>query len=104
MEVSSKDAALRRRAMDRLAQVRKEQLAEALEAEYRAYMGRVMEAVNAAPDGRLIEASEVEVNDLMNQFKERVYQAALQARIGASETAAAKAPAAFSPSGRGAGT
>ena len=66
-------------------------------------MGQVTEAVNAASDGRLIEASEVQVNDLMNQFKERVYQRALQARITASETAAAKSAAAFSPSGRRAG-
>ena len=84
--------------MDRQTQVRKEQLSEVLEAEYRSFMGRVMEAVNAAPDGRWIEASEVQVNDLMNQFKERVYQAALQCRVEANQTAAAKAPAAFSPS------
>jgi hypothetical protein len=89
--------------MERLVQVRKEQLAEDLESEFRTYMGRVMEAVNAAPDGRLIEASEVQVNELMNQFKGRVYQRAVQARITASETAAAKSPAAFSPSGRRAG-
>jgi hypothetical protein len=89
--------------MDGQGQFRKEQLAETLEAEYRAYMGRVMEAVNAAPDGRWIEASEVRVNELMNQFKERVFEAALQARVEVSEITAAKAPAAFSPSGRRAG-
>ena len=89
--------------MDRLAQVRKEQLAEELEADFRTYMGQVMAAVNAAPDGRLIEGSEVQVNALMNQFRARVYERALQARIRASEAAAAKAPAAFSPSRRGPG-
>jgi hypothetical protein len=89
--------------MDGLVPVRKEQLAEQLEADFRVYMGQVMAAVNAAPDGRLIEGSEVRVNTLMNQFKARVYQRALQARIQASEPAAAKAPAAFSPSGGRAG-
>ena len=86
--------------MDGLGQVRKEQLAEELEAEYRAFMGRVMEAVNAAPDGQWIEGSEVQVNNLMNQFKARVYEVAVQARIKASQKAAAKSPGAFSPSGR----
>ncbi len=94
----------RKTAMDGLAQVRKEQLAEELEAEFRAMMGRVMQAVNAAPDGRLIEASEVQVNTLMNEFKARVFERALQVRIAASEGAAAKSPAAFSPYGRRAGT
>lgn len=86
--------------MDRLAQVPVEQLAQELEAEFRSYMQQVMEAVNAAPDGRWIEGSEVQVNELMNRFKVRVYERALQARIDASETAAAKSPAAFSPCGR----
>lgn len=90
--------------MDRLAQVPQDQLAQELEAEFRSYMQQVMEAVNAAPDGRLIEASEVQVNDLMNRFKTQVYQRALQARIDASETAAAKSPAAFSPYRRRSGT
>ena len=89
--------------MDGLAQVRKEQLAEEMEADFRMFMGRVMEAVNSAPDGRLIAGWEVQVNELMNQFKQRTYQRAVQARIAASESAAAKAPAAFSPYGGRAG-
>ena len=56
-------------------------------------MGRVMDAVNAAPDGRLIEASEVPVHELMRQFEQEVYQTALQARIDSTESS-------FSPSGR----
>lgn len=56
----------------------------------------VMSAVNAARDGHLIDDSEVAVNDLMNDLKRRVYEAALQARIDATE-------ASFSPSGPGDG-
>lgn len=89
--------------MDGQEPVRQEALVKELEGVYRSYMGQVMAAVNAAPNGRWIEGSEVRVNELMNQFKREVYQAALQLRIDAQEQAAAKSPAAFSPSGPGAG-
>jgi hypothetical protein len=52
----------------------------------------VMSAVNAARDGHLIDDSEVAVNDIINDLKRRVYEAALQARVDATE-------ASFSPSG-----
>lgn len=54
----------------------------------------VMSAVNAARDGHLIDDSEGSVNDIMNDLKRRVYEAALQARVDATE-------ASFSPSGPG---
>lgn len=57
---------------------------------------QVMVAVNAARDGHLIDDSEVQVNDLMNDLKHRVYQEALQTRVDATE-------ASFSPSGPGDG-
>jgi hypothetical protein len=57
---------------------------------------QVMAAVNAARDGHLIDDSEVAVNDIMNDLKRRVYEAALQARVDATE-------ASFSPSGPGDG-
>ncbi len=67
--------------------------------EFEACMRRVMEAVNASPDGAWIEGSEVEVHELMRRFETRVYEAALQARIDAAEPAAARSRAAFSPGG-----
>jgi hypothetical protein len=86
--------------MDGLAEVRKGLLVEKMQAQMRACMEQVMEAVNAAPGGRLIEGSEVQVHQLMRQLEQQVYETALQARIEASEVAAAKSSAAFSPSGR----
>jgi hypothetical protein len=90
--------------MDRLTEIAKDVLAGRMQERFKSCMEQVVQAVNAAPDGRLIEGSEVEVHRLMRQFEQQVYEAALQARVEASEVAAAKSPAAFSPSGRRAGT
>lgn len=77
--------------MERLVQAERDRLQTLLRERFTQYMGRVMDAVNAAPDGKLIEGSEVEVHDLMRQFEQEVYQAALQARIDSTESS-------FSPS------
>jgi hypothetical protein len=90
--------------MERRAEILKDDLVGQMQAQFKTCMEQVMQAVNAAPDGRWIEGSEVQVHTLLRQFEKQVYQTALQARVGASETAAAKAPAAFSPSRPGAGT
>lgn len=77
--------------MDRLIQVERERLAEELRADLTAVMGQVMDAVNAARDGRLIQDSERPVLELMREFQQRVYQKALQLRIDSTESS-------FSPS------
>ena len=89
--------------MERLTEIPQDQLVGQMQAQFKACMEQVMQAVNAAPDGQWIEGSEVQVHALLRQFEQQVYETALQARVGASEAAAAKAPAAFSPSGAGAG-
>lgn len=77
--------------MDRLIQVDREQLAAQLRQEMEQTLARVMDAVNAAPDGRLIEASEGPVYDLMKDLERRVFEKALQMRVDSTESA-------FSPS------
>jgi len=57
----------------------------------------VMAAVNAARDGHLIDDSEVQANDLLNELKRKIFQEAIQTRIDATE-------ASFSPSGPGDGS
>lgn len=79
--------------MDRLVQVDREQLAAQLRQDMERTLARVMDAVNAAPDGRLIEASEGPVYDLMKDLERRVFEKALQMRVDSSEST-------FSPSGR----
>jgi hypothetical protein len=51
----------------------------------------VTAAVNAAPAGQIINASEEKVRDLLAEFRQATYQAAIQLRTDAAQ-------AAFSPS------
>lgn len=81
--------------MERLVQAERGRLAMELRGELEAVLGQVMDAVNAAGDGHLIEQSEQQVWELMQGFQRQVYERALQLRIDATEGA-------FSPSaGRG---
>lgn len=81
--------------MERLVQVNRDQLAAELRQEVEQMLAKVMDAVNSAKDGRLIEDSEQPVFDLMKQLECRVFQKALQLRVDSTEST-------FSPSeGRG---
>jgi hypothetical protein len=59
-----------------------------------AYLRQVGQAVNAAPEGAWIHASEVPVRDLFAQMRQEAYETALQMRLDAAQ-------AAFSPGGPG---
>lgn len=72
------------------------QFAESMQQEAEQFLQDVMEAVNQAPDGEWISGSEEQVRDRFGEFRKRVYEAALQARIDAAE-------AAFPPSADGTG-
>jgi len=56
----------------------------------------VMEAVNKAPDGAWINGSEMQVRDLLGEYRRRVFEKALQMKVEALEGA-------FSPGGPGNG-
>ena len=81
-------------AMDRQNQLSVDGLIEQMRAEFEASMRRVGEAVNRAPDGRWINGSEVEVLDIMTEFRRKAFETALQMRVDASEGE-------FSPCGSG---
>lgn len=68
------------------------QFAESMRQEAEQLLKDVMEAVNRAPDGDWISGSEEPVRDRLAEFRRRVFEAAIQARIDAAE-------AAFPPSG-----
>jgi cytochrome c556 len=68
-------------------------LAARMRASFEQTMQEVAQAVNAAPDGQWIEASEDPVWQAMAAFRERAYQTAGQMRTDAAE-------ASFSPSDR----
>lgn len=77
--------------MDRLIQVERDRLAAEMREELEGVLGRVMDAVNAAKDGRLIADSERPVLELMRDFQKRVFEKAVQMRVDSTESA-------FSPS------
>ena len=80
--------------MDPLPPVTPEALAQALQDQFQQLCRDVAEAVSRAPTGHVISHSEEPVRDLLGDFRQAVYQAALQLRIQAAE-------AAFSPAGPG---
>ena len=65
--------------------------AESMKQESEQVLKDVMEAVNQAPDGNWIGGSEEQIRERFAEFRTRVFEAAIQARIDAAE-------AAFSPS------
>jgi hypothetical protein len=64
-------------------------------AEVRQVFEQVADAVNDAPDGNVINASEMRVRDLMAELRRKTFEAAVQMRIDSTESS-------FSPAeGRG---
>jgi hypothetical protein len=80
--------------MDRQTQVPVQQYLQRMQAEVDRAMRQVIEAVNAAPDGRWINGSELAVRDVMAEFRRKAFETALQMRVDAAEGA-------FSPGGPG---
>jgi hypothetical protein len=77
--------------MERLVQVDREQLTAQMRAMVDQTLAQVMDAVNAAKDGRLIEDSEMPVFHLMKELERNVFEKALQLRVDSTEST-------FSPS------
>lgn len=78
--------------MDDVPQVKSELLMPVVREQIEEAVRKIMEAVNAAPAGALIAASEEAVRDITGQLRRQLFEAALQQRINAAE-------AAFPPSG-----
>lgn len=72
--------------MDRLLRMSKEQFVEQMRKEADRVFGQIADAVNDAPDGQVINGSEMKVRDLMAQLRTRVFQTALQMRIDSTES------------------
>jgi hypothetical protein len=76
------------------ARVLPEEFVRRMQAKLDQAMRQVMEAVNAAPDGSWINASEMSVRDVFAELRREAYETALQMRLDA-------AAGAFSPGGQG---
>ena len=85
--------------MEPLQRMDKAQYLAAMQAECRRILEQVSDAVNDAPTGNVINGSEMQVRDLMEELRRKAYQTAVQMRIDSTESS-------FSPSegcrGRGA--
>jgi len=77
--------------MDRLLTMDKEQFIADMQAEVRRLLGDVADAVNNAPDGNVINGSEMQVRDAMVELQQRAFEKAVQMRIDSTESS-------FSPS------
>ena len=67
--------------------VSKEKYVESMRAEMEGLLGEVMDAVNDAPGGRVIVDSEEQVRQLMHEFRQRVFERAVQMRADSAESA-----------------
>jgi hypothetical protein len=77
--------------MDRLLTMDKEQFVTKMQAEVRRVLEGVADAVNDAATGNVISGSEMQVRDLMAEFRQKVFETAVQMRIDSTESS-------FSPS------
>ena len=77
--------------MDRLPSLSKQAFIERMHGEVERVLDAVAEAVNQAPTGQLITASEEKVRDLMAELRRTVYETAVQMRVEEGEKS-------FSPS------
>ena len=73
--------------MDSPPQVSAEALIEQLRAKFEQLCRGVADAVNDAPPGQILNASEEEVRDLLAGFRQTTYQTAVQLRLQAQEAA-----------------
>jgi hypothetical protein len=81
--------------MEGLARMDQAEFETRMQGECRRIMGRIAEAVNAAPTGNVIGGSEMQVRDLMAELRQKAYETAVQMRVDSQEST-------FSPSaGRG---
>jgi len=73
--------------MDRLPALSGDALIEQMREECERMIRDVAAAVNAAPEGCVINGSEEQVRDRVGEFRQKVYQRALQMRVDAAEAA-----------------
>ena len=72
--------------MDRLLTLDREQFIQQMQSECRRLMEEVADAVNAAPTGNVISGSEMQVRDLMAEFRRKAFETAVQMRIDTTES------------------
>jgi hypothetical protein len=74
-------------AMESAPKLSRDTFIESMREEMEALLGKVADAVNQAPPGRIIAGSEEQVRDLFSDFRRQAFEAALQMRLDAAEAA-----------------
>ena len=77
--------------MERLVVMDRDQFVEQMQDDVRRLLREVADAVNNAPDGNVINGSELAVRDAMVELQRRAFEKAVQMRIDSTESS-------FSPS------
>jgi hypothetical protein len=77
--------------MERLVVMDRDQFVEQMQEDVRRLLREVADAVNNAPDGNVINGSEIAVRDAMVELQRRAFEKAVQMRIDSTESS-------FSPS------
>jgi len=72
--------------MDRLLPMDKDEYVRQMRVEVDRILGQVADAVNNAPDGNVINGSEMQVRDLMTELRKAAYEKAMQMRIDSTES------------------
>jgi len=78
--------------MDRLLTMDKQEYMSRMQAEFRRIMEQVADAVNAAPTGNVISGSEMQVRDLMAEFRRKAFETAVQMRVDSTESTFSPSP------------
>jgi len=75
----------------------KEQLREALAGDFERLLDEVVEAVNQAPPGHIIDDSEEPVRDAAGQFRQKLFEKALELRSQREASSPSGRPGRSSP-------
>lgn len=78
--------------MDRLLTMDADAFTTRMQAEFQRIMKQVADAVNAAPSGNVISGSEMQVRDVMAEFRRKTFEMAVQMRIDSTESSFSPSP------------
>jgi hypothetical protein len=73
--------------MESTPKLSRDEFVKQMRAEMEAMLGKVADAINEAPPGRIISGSEEQVRDLFADLRRQAFEKGLQMRVDAAEAA-----------------
>ena len=86
--------------MDRLLTMDSQAFISRMQEEVRQTLEGIAAAVNEAPDGNVINGSEMGVRDLIAEFRRKAFETAVQMRVDSTESAFSPSPGRVGPEQR----